>query len=230
MEKNLEKVRNLGLVAHSGAGKTSLGEAPLFITKTTDRLGRVDDGTSVLDFEPEEIKRTLTISTAFHHYDWKKHRVFFADTPGDDNFIADTFACLQVLDGLVLVVDAMDGVKVQTERVWHLADQYGIPRLIFINKLDRERADFPRPWTPFRPYSKPRPVPLTLPIGGGETLSGLVSLLDQKAYGYHDGGSARNSPCRLTWSTKSSPSGSNSSRASPRPMTPWWKNTWKGRN
>ena len=82
MEKNLEKIRTIGLVAHSGAGKTSLGEALLFTTKTIDRLGRVDDGSSVLDFEPEELKRHLTINTSFHHYDWKKHKVFFADTPG----------------------------------------------------------------------------------------------------------------------------------------------------
>jgi elongation factor G len=194
MEKNLEKVRNLGLVAHSGAGKTSLGEAALFISKTTDRLGRVDDGTSVLDFEPEEIKRTLTISTAFHHYDWKKHRVFFADTPGDDNFISDTFACLQVLDGLVLVVDAVDGVKVQTERVWNLADQYEIPRLIFINKLDRERADFSKTLDSIQKIFKTKALPLTLPIGGGETFSGLVSVLEQKAYGYKDGGVGKEQP------------------------------------
>ena len=188
MEKNLEKIRNIGLVAHSGAGKTSLGEALLFTSKATDRLGRVDDGTSVLDFEPEEVKRNLTISTAFHHYDWKKHRVFFADTPGDDNFISDTFSCLQVLDGVILVVDAVDGVKVQTERVWQLANRYEIPSLIFINKLDRERSDFAKTLESIRKLLKAKALPLTLPIGGGETLSGVVSVLDQKAYAYSEGG------------------------------------------
>ena len=188
MEKNLEKIRNIGLVAHSGAGKTSLGEALLFTTKTIDRLGRVDDGTSVLDFEPEEVKRNLTISTAFHHYDWKKHRVFFADTPGDENFIADAFSCLQVLDGIILVVDAVDGVKVQTERVWQLADRYEIPCLIFINKLDRERADFAKTLESIRKLLKARALPLTIPLGGGETLSGVASVLDQKAYAYPEGG------------------------------------------
>lgn len=184
MEKNLEKVRTIGLVAHSGAGKTSLGEAILFTTKTIDRLGKVDDGSSVLDFEPEELKRHLTINTAFHHYNWKKYKVFFADTPGDENFIADTFSCLQILDGLVVVVDAIDGVKVQTERIWQAAEQYGIPRLIFINKLDRERADFQKTLTSIQTILKIKTVPFTLPIGMGETLKGVVSLLNNKAFEY----------------------------------------------
>ncbi len=184
MEKNLEKVRTIGLVAHSGAGKTSLGEALLFTTKTIDRLGKVDDGSSVLDFEAEELKRHLTINTSFHHYNWKKHKVFFADTPGDENFIADTFSCLQVLDGLVVVVDAVDGVKVQTERIWQAAEQYGIPRLIFINKLDRERADFQKTLASIQTLLRIKAVPFTLPIGMGETLKGAVSLLNNKAFEY----------------------------------------------
>jgi len=184
MEKNLEKIRTIGLVAHSGAGKTSLGEALLFTSKTTDRLGRVDDGSSVLDFETEELKRHLTINTSFHHYDWKKYKIFFADTPGDDNFIADTFACLQVLDGLVVVVDAIDGVKIQTERIWQAAEQYGIPCLIFINKLDRERADFQQTLISIQTLLKTKAVPLTLPIGTGETLKGVVSLLTNTAFEY----------------------------------------------
>ncbi len=184
MEKNLEKVRTIGLVAHSGAGKTSLGEAVLFITKTIDRLGKVDDGSSVMDFEPEELKRHLTINTSFHHYNWKKHKVFFADTPGDENFISDTFSCLQVLDGLVVVVDAVDGVKVQTERIWQAAEQYGIPRLIFINKLDRERADFQKTLASIQTLLRIKAVPFTLPIGMGETLKGAVSLLNNKAFEY----------------------------------------------
>jgi elongation factor G len=186
MEKQVEKIRTIGLVAHSGAGKTSLGEALLFTAKATDRLGRVDDGSSVLDYEPEELKRHLTINTAFHHYDWKKHTVFFADTPGDENFIADTFACLQVLDGLVIVVDAIDGVKVQTERIWQLADHYRIPCLFFINKLDRDRADPGQALASIQTLPGARPVPLTLPIGQGETFQGVVSLLHNKAFEYQN--------------------------------------------
>jgi elongation factor G len=187
MEKNLDKIRTIGLVAHSGAGKTTLGEALLFTTKTIDRMGKVDEGSSCLDFEPEEIKRHLTINTAFHHYDWKKHKVFIADTPGDENFIADTFACLQVLDGLVVVVDAVDGVKVQTERIWQAAEQKGTPCLIFINKLDRERAEYQETLTSIQNFLKARAVPLTLPIGAGESLSGVISLLGNKAFTYSGG-------------------------------------------
>lgn len=184
MEKNLEKTRTIGLVAHSGAGKTSLGEALLYVSKAIDRLGRVDDGTSVLDYEPEELKRHLTINTSFHHYDWKKHKVFFADTPGDENFIADTFACLQILDGLVVVVDAIDGVKVQTERLWQAAEQNSTPCLIFMNKLDRDRAEFQQTLNSIQNLLKTRAVPMTLPIGAGETLKGVVSLLTNKAFEY----------------------------------------------
>jgi len=187
MEKNLEKVRTIGLVAHSGAGKTSLGEAMLFTTKSIDRLGRVDDGSSCLDFEPEELKRQLTINTAFHHYEWKKHQVFLADTPGDDNFIADTFSCLQVLDGLVIVVDGVDGVKIQTERIWQAAEKYAIPCLFFINKLDRERADFQKTWQSIQDMLQAKVVPMTLPIGAGDNLTGVVNLLTQKAFIYSDG-------------------------------------------
>jgi elongation factor G len=187
MDKNLDKTRTIGLVAHSGAGKTSLGEAILYTGKATDRLGRVDDNTSVLDFEAEELKRHLTINTSFHHYEWKKHKVFLADTPGDENFIADTFASLQVLDGLVIVVDAVDGVKVQTERIWQAAESLRIPCLIVVNKLDRERADFQKTLDSIVNLLATRPVPLTLPLGQGETFKGVVSLLHHKAFEYAHG-------------------------------------------
>jgi len=116
MEKKAEQLRNVALVAHGGSGKTSLAEAMLFCGKATTRLGRVDDGTSTLDFEPEEIKRKITISTAFHHLDWKKHVINLIDTPGDDNFLSDTKCSLQAADGVVVVIDATSGVKVGTER------------------------------------------------------------------------------------------------------------------
>ena len=110
-------IRNLAFIGHSGCGKTSLAEALLFSTGATNRLGKVDDGSSVLDYEPEEIKRKITISSAFHHYSYKKHTVYLADTPGDDNFLADSRAVLHVTDAAVVVIDAVDGVKVVTEKV-----------------------------------------------------------------------------------------------------------------
>ncbi len=117
MSGKTTQIRNLVLIGHGGCGKTSLAEALLFGAGATSRLGKVDDGSSVLDYEPEEIKRKITISSAFHHYQWKKHTVYLADTPGDDNFLADTRAALHVADAAVVVVDAVDGVKVGTEKV-----------------------------------------------------------------------------------------------------------------
>ncbi len=175
-------IRNLALIGHGGCDKTSLAEALLFGAGATSRLGKVDDGSSVLDFEPEEIKRKITISSAFHHYQWKKHTVYLADTPGDDNFLADTRAVLHVVDAAVLVVDAVDGVKVGTEKVWQTAQQYGLPRLIFINKLDRERADYAKILKELKDILEAKPVPLQLPVGQEANFKGVVDLIGLKAY------------------------------------------------
>jgi elongation factor G len=175
-------IRNLVLIGHGGCGKTSLAEALLFGAGATSRLGKVDDGSSVLDYEPEEIKRQITISTAFHHYQWKKHTVYLADTPGDDNFLADTRATLHVGDGAVVVVDAVDGVKVGTEKVWQTANQYNLPRLVYINKMDRERADFHQAVKEIREVLEVQAVPLQLPIGREAGFKGVVDLISQKAY------------------------------------------------
>ncbi|MDP3183449.1 MAG: elongation factor G [Desulfobaccales bacterium] len=175
-------IRNLALIGHGGCGKTSLAEALLFGAGATNRLGRVDDGSSILDYEPEEIKRKITISTAFHHYQWKKHTVYLADTPGDDNFLADTRAVLHVMDGTVLVIDAVDGVKVGTEKVWQTANKYGLPRLIFINKLDRERADFAPVLKGVKEILEAQAVPVQIPIGREANFRGVVDLVALKAY------------------------------------------------
>ncbi len=175
-------IRNLALIGHGGCGKTSLAEALLFGAGATNRLGKVDDGSSVLDYEPEEIKRTITISTAFHHYQWKKHTVYLADTPGDDNFLADTRAVLHVMDGAVLVIDAVDGVKVGTEKVWQTANKYGLPRLIFINKLDRERADFAPVLKGVKQILEAQAVAVQIPIGREVNFRGVVDLVGLKAY------------------------------------------------
>ncbi len=175
-------IRNLAFIGHSGCGKTSLAEALLFSTGATNRLGKVDDGTSVLDYEPEELKRKITISSAFHHYSYKKHTVYLADTPGDDNFLADTRAVLHVVDGAVVVIDAVDGVKVGTEKVWYTADQYNLPRLVFINKMDRERADYAQVLAGLKNILEAQIVPLQLPIGQEASFQGVVDLVSQKAY------------------------------------------------
>ena len=176
------QIRNLALIGHGGCGKTSLAEALLFGAGATSRLGKVDDGSSVLDYEPEEIKRKITISTAFHHYQWKKHTVYLADTPGDDNFLADTRATLHVADGAVVVVDAVDGVKVGTEKVWQTANRYHLPRLVYINKMDRERADFHQALKEVREVLEVQAVPIQLPIGKEAGFKGVVDLISQKAW------------------------------------------------
>ena len=134
-------LRNIALIAHGKAGKTTLAEAMLFDGGSTDRLGRVDDGTSVMDFEPEEIKRSLTISSSFNHIEWNKDKINIVDTPGDANFVIETKNSLQAVDGAVVIVDAISGVEVTTERVWDYANQFDLPRIFFISKMDRERAN-----------------------------------------------------------------------------------------
>ena len=148
-------IRNLALIGHGGCGKTTLAEALLFTAGATSRLGRVDEGSSILDYEPEEIKRQISISSAFHHYQWKKHTVYLADTPGDDNFLSDTRAVLHVVDGALVIIDAVDGVKVGTEKVWQTANHYHLPRLIFINKLERERANYAQVLTEIKEVLSP---------------------------------------------------------------------------
>jgi elongation factor G len=182
MSGKTAQIRNLAFVGHSGCGKTSLAEALLFGAGATNRLGKVDDGSSILDFEPEEIKRKITISTAFHHYQWKKHTVYLADTPGDDNFLADSRAALHVADAAVVVVDAVDSVKVGTEKVWQTANHYGLPRLIFINKLDRERADFDKVLQEIKDILEAPVVPLQVPIGKEAGFKGVVDLVAMKAF------------------------------------------------
>ncbi len=189
MERKTEILRNVGLIAHAGSGKTSLAEAMLFDAKMTTRLGKVDDNTSVMDFEAEEIARKITISTAIHHADWKKHVINIIDTPGDDNFLSDTKLSLQAADSVVVVVDSTGGVKVGTEKVWDFADELQLPRIIFINKLDRERADFYKTVQDIANRFEGRITPLYIPIGAEADFSGIVDLVKMKAYTFAKDGS-----------------------------------------
>ncbi|NVL89598.1 MAG: elongation factor G [Desulfobacterales bacterium] len=184
MSESVNELRNIGLVGHGGGGKTSLAEALLFDAKVTNRLGSVDDGNSVMDFEPEEVRRHISISSAFHQYSWKQHKVNIIDTPGDANFFSDTRYCLQGADGAIVVIEAIDGVKVQTEQAWEFADQFEMPRAIFINKMDRERADFFGTVKDVAGIFAPKPILLQLPIGAEENFKGVVDLISQKAYLY----------------------------------------------
>ena len=176
------RLRNIAIIAHGKAGKTTLAEAMLFDGGASDRLGRVDDGTSIMDFEPEEIKRSLSISSSFNHLEWNKHKINIIDTPGDANFIIDTKNSLQAVDGAVIVVDAISGVEVQTEKVWDYASQFGLARLFFISKLDRERANFSKALTEIQKVLTSKAVPLNLPVGAEDSFSGVIDLMTMKAF------------------------------------------------
>jgi len=191
MERKAEIIRNVALVAHGGSGKTSLAEAMLFNGKSTTRLGKVDDGSSNLDFEAEEIKRRITISSSFHHTDWKKLYINIIDTPGDDNFLSDTKTSLQAADGVVVVIDATAGVKVGTEKVWSFANEHSLPKIVFVNKLDRERADFFKVLDEVVNAFNVKASPVFIPIGEEESFKGVIDLVRMKACFYNKDGSGK---------------------------------------
>ena len=181
---DIQQIRNVGIIAHGGAGKTTLAEALLFTAKATDRMGKVDDGSSNFDCDPEEIRRKITISTSFHHYAWDKVEVTLADTPGYINFEADTRSCLKVLDGAILVVNAVSGVEVQTEKMWSLARSADVPVIAFISRMDRERADPAKAVEEITAILKVPAVPVQLPIGKEAGFRGVVDLFRMKAVVY----------------------------------------------
>ena len=183
------KIRNLGIVAHGGAGKTSLAEAILFDTGMIDRLGRVDDGSSTMDFEPEEVKRKISITSALDHCEWDGHSIHFVDTPGYGNFIADTRACMRALDGAVVILSAISGVKAQTEEIWGWANEFEIPRIAFVNKMDRDRASFLRAIDDMEKSLGARGVAIQMPIGAEVDFQGVIDLIRLKAYFYSKDGS-----------------------------------------
>jgi len=187
MAIEIGKIRNVGIVGHGGVGKTSLVEAMLFATGAVTRLGRVDDGTTTTDFDPDEIKRKISINTSVAHCDWKGHHVNLIDTPGYGDFIADARAGLRVVEAAVVVVDAVSGVQVQTEKVWKFATEFNLPRAVVINRLDRERADFFRTLDGLGRRLKGRLVPVHIPIGEEQSFTGYVDLVKQKAVTFTDG-------------------------------------------
>jgi elongation factor G len=188
MTETIKNLRNIVFAAHGGAGKTSLSEAMLFRAGVIKRIGRVEDGNTAMDFEPEELKRNSSISSSFHQYGWKKNTVTIIDTPGDQNFFNDTQNCMQAADAAVIVVDAVDGIKVQTEQAWDIARDLNMPCTIFINKLDRERADFNAAFNDAKELFDIKPISVQFPIGIEEDFKGVINLIDMKAYTYDDNG------------------------------------------
>ncbi len=180
MAIDIAKIRNVGFVGHGGVGKTSLVEALLFSAGAVTRHGRVDDGTTTTDFDPDEIKRKISLNLALAYCDWKGHRVNLVDMPGYGDFIFEARAGLRVVEGAVVVVDAVAGVQVQTERVWKFATEYERPRAVVVNRLDRENADFFRALESLTKRLKGRLVPLQIPVGAEQQFKGVVDLVHMK--------------------------------------------------
>ena len=186
----VDKIRNVGVVAHGGAGKTSLTEAMLFNTGVLSRLGRIEDGTTTSDYHPEEAKKGMTIHTSIVPVEWKGVKLNLLDTPGFTDFVGEVRAALRVSDAALFVVSAVDSVEVMTEVFWDDADKRELPRMVFLNKLDRENANFDKVMDDLNEKFSANFVPFTLPIGMAETFSGVVNLIEGKAYTYNDGKAA----------------------------------------
>lgn len=180
----LDKLRNVGILGQGGAGKTSLGEAMLFAAGATQRLGKILDGTSVLDFEPEEIKHRVSVSTAFHSLNWKKHAVTLIDTPGYAAFLADSINSIRAMGGAVFVLNPAVGLRVESERLWARANEDGVSRLLFVAKMDHEQADIRERVAPMLEALDAKGVYLQMPIGTEAGFRGVVDLLSMKALIY----------------------------------------------
>ncbi|SNX54329.1 elongation factor G [Thermoanaerobacterium sp. RBIITD] len=178
------QIRNVGLISHGGAGKTTLTEALLYNAKAIDRMGRVEDGTTVSDYDPEEISRQFSISTSIIPIEWKDNKLNVLDTPGYFDFFGEVVSGLKAIDSAVLVVCAASGVEVGTEKSFHLICKEKLPSLIYINKMDRENADFYKTLNQLKEKFGNKVVPMTLPIGSEQSFKGYVDLITQKAYVY----------------------------------------------
>jgi elongation factor G len=179
-------LRNIALISHGGAGKTSLADAMLFNAKVNTRLGMVDEGTSLFDYEPEELKRRKTLCSSLHHFRWQKCEINIIDTPGDSNFAADVKSSLQVVDTAIVLIDAVSGVQVQTEKVWGYAADNALPRLVFINKMELERANFKQTLKGIEEILGIKPLVLQMPIGEEASFRGVVDLVTMKAFLFSD--------------------------------------------
>jgi elongation factor G len=175
-------IRNVALVGHSGAGKTQLASAMLFDAGAVNRLGRVDEGTTVTDYDDEEIARKHTLSCSLAYAEWNKHKINIIDTPGMANFLSDARAALRVADAALVVVDAVSGAEVTTEKVWTAADEFDVPRIVVLNRLDRERASLDRSLESLRSVFGRTVIPIQLPIGVEKQFKGVVDLVSQKAW------------------------------------------------
>src|SRR4051812_40568231 len=199
---DLAKVRNIGIIAHIDAGKTTTTDHILYFSGAKHKLGEVDAGTTETDYDPEEQERGITIYSACIPFKWRDCTVNLIDTPGHVDFTAEVERSLRVLDGAVVVFDAQKGVEAQSETVWHQADKYGVPRLVFVNKMDVVGADFDNVLAEIRERLDGIPVPVTVPVGAGSAkdsptpFAGVIDLLAFEALYFEpeDGKKVRREP------------------------------------
>jgi elongation factor G len=189
MHKAADRIRNVALVGHRGSGKTSLHEALLFQTGTINRMGSVVDGTTVSDTDPDEKARQMSITAAMSSFEWQERKVNLIDTPGDSSFIADALGALRVCESAIFVINGVMGVEVHANRLWQRAAELDLARLLFVNMLDRERADFFRTLESLKSAFGQHVVATEIPIGSEHEIRGVIDLVDMKAYEY--GGAAR---------------------------------------
>src|SRR5215468_1533863 len=186
-----KNIRNVGLVGHGGSGKTSIISAILLDTGATNRLGRVDDGNAPTDYDDEEIERRITISAKLAFCEWNKNKINLIDTPGFGNFIQEARGALRVADGAIVVVDAVSGVMVQTEKTWAYAEEFQLPRLVVVNRMDRDTASFERSLESIQQTLGRMCVPIQIPIGEERGFKGVADLIQMKAYTYSTDGSGK---------------------------------------
>jgi elongation factor G len=195
MHKAADRIRNVALVGHRGSGKTSLHEALLFQAGAIKRLGSVADGTTTSDSEPDEKARQMSLQAALNSFEWQERRVNLLDTPGDPSFVADALAALRVCESAIFVINAVMGVEVQTTRLWKRAAELDLARLVFVNMLDRERADFYRTLEGLKSAFGPHVVATEIPIGSEHEVTGVIDLIDMRAYAYAVGSPSPRDNC-----------------------------------
>lgn len=187
----VEDMRNVAIISHGGAGKTTLTEAMLYMAKATDRFGRVEEGNTVTDFEPEEIARKSSISSSAAFLEWNNSKVTLIDTPGYINFLEDAKGCLRAVDAAVLIVSPLSGIKAETEKVWEYSAEFGLARVIFVGKMDKESADFRMVVGQMEKGFCHEAVPVQIPIGSEASFRGVIDLLKMRAYVYETDGSGK---------------------------------------
>jgi len=181
-ECKMIELRNVGLFSHTGAGKTSLAEAMLYLSGAIKRLGRIEEGNTASDYDPEEVRRGISINASVIPLEWQDHKINLLDTPGYDEFVGEVKGAIRVSDSAIIVVGSVTGVEVGTERVWRFADEEGLPKAIFVSRMDRENADFQKVLGQLRETFGKGVVAAALPIGAQETFRGVVDLVSQKAF------------------------------------------------